>query len=99
MKIKDYWKKISKGSTIDSITKDDIKSLLIKIPNKQEKEKIIKTIDLINKKIELQSKKIEDLKLFKLSLREELFYMFPTDNKKLSEILIKWNKKNKAKFH
>ena len=95
LKIKDYWKKISKGSTIDSITKDDIKSLLIKIPNKQEKEKIIKTIDLINKKIELQSKKIEDLKLFKLSLREKIFYMFPTNNKKLSEILIKWNKKNK----
>ena len=64
LKMKDYWKKISKGSTIDSITSDDIKSLLIKTPNKKEEEKIIKTIDLINKKIELQSKKIEDLKLF-----------------------------------
>ena len=73
LKIKDYWKKISKGSTIDSITKDDIKSLLIKIPNKQEKEKIIKTIDLINQKIELQSKKIEDLKLFKKGLIKKFF--------------------------
>ena len=68
LKMKDYWKKISKGSTIDSITSDDIKSLLIKTPNKKEEEKIIKTIDLINKKIELQSKKIEDLKLFKKGL-------------------------------
>ena len=68
LKIKDYWKKISKGSTIDSITSDDIKSLLIKTPNKKEEEKIIKTVDLINKKIELQSKKIEDLKLFKKGL-------------------------------
>lgn len=68
LKMKDYWKKISKGSTIDSITSDDIKSLLIKTPNKKEEKKIIKTIDLINKKIELQSKKIEDLKLFKKGL-------------------------------
>ena len=73
LKMKDYWKKISKGSTIDSITSDDIKSLLIKTPNKKEEEKIIKTIDLINKKIELQSKKIEDLKLFKKGLSTTIF--------------------------
>lgn len=73
LKIKDYWKKISKGSTIDSITSDDIKSLLIKMPNKQEEEKIIKTIDLVNKKIELQSRKIEDLKLFKKGLANKIF--------------------------
>lgn len=73
LKMKDYWKKISKGSTIDSITSDDIKSLLIKTPNKKEEEKIIKTIDLINKKIELQSKKIEDLKLFKKGLLQKQY--------------------------
>ena len=73
LKMKDYWKKISKGSTIDSITSDDIKSLLIKTPNKKEEEKIIKTIDLINKKIELQSKKIEDLKLFKMCTLDRFF--------------------------
>ena len=95
LKNKDYWKKISKGSTIDSITSDDIKNLNIKLPSEKELNKISNFMDLINKKIELQSKKIEVLKLFKLFLREKLFYMFPTDNKKLSEILIKWNKKNK----
>ena len=73
LKMKDYWKKISKGSTIDSITSDDIKSLLIKTPNKKEEERIIKTIDLINKKIELQSKKIEDLKLFKVRTLDRYF--------------------------
>ncbi len=87
LKTKDYWKKISKGSTIDSITSDDIKSLLIKTSNKKEEEKIIKTIDLINKKIELQSKKIEDLKLFKLSKYSSVFSK--TNNKiKLSDICI-----------
>ena len=67
LKVKGYWKKISKGSTIDSITSDNIKSLVIKTPSKKEQEKIIRTIDLINKKIKLQTKKIETLKLFKSS--------------------------------
>ena len=67
LKEKGYWKKISKGSTIDSITSDNIKSLVIKTPSRKEQEKIIRTIDLINKKIELQTKKIEALKLFKSS--------------------------------
>lgn len=94
LKMKDYWKKISKGSTIDSITSDDIKSLLIKTPNKKEEEKIIKTIDLINKKIELQSKKIEDLKLFKLYTKNQIFKDYD-EIFKLKDILVKWNKKNK----
>ena len=84
LKMKDYWKKISKGSTIDSITSDDIKSLLIKTPTKKEEEKIIKTIDLINKKIELQTKKIEDLKLFKKGLLYKEFND-KQKNKKLSD--------------
>jgi len=94
LKMKDYWKKISKGSTIDSITSADIKSLLIKTPNKKEEEKIIKTIDLINKKIELQSKKIEDLKLFKSYTKIRLFQN-GDKTIKLGDILTKWNKKNK----
>ena len=73
LKEKGYWKKISKGSTIDSITSDNIKSLVIKTPSRKEQEKIIRTIDLINKKIELQTKKIEDLKLFKLCILKHIF--------------------------
>lgn len=84
LKMQDYWKKVSKGSTIDSITSDDIKSLLIKIPNKKEEEKIIKTIDLINKIIELQTKKIENLKLFKKGLLYKEFND-KQKNKKLSD--------------
>ena len=92
LKMKDYWKKISKGSTIDSITSDDIKSLLIKTPNKKEEEKIIKTIDLINKKIELQSKKIEDLKLFKKGLNCKVFSNCK-DEFILKNILVEYNKR------
>ena len=73
LKEKGYWKKISKGSTIDSITSDNIKSLIIKTPSKKEQEKIIRTIDLINKKIELQTRKIKALKLFKLCILKHIF--------------------------
>ena len=94
LKVKGYWKKISKGSTIDSITSDNIKSLVIKTPSKKEQKKIIRTIDLINKKIELQTKKIEALKLFKSYTKNEIFkngdYVC-----KLGTILKKWNEKNK----
>ena len=95
LKMKDYWKKISKGSTIDSITSDDIKSLLIKTPNKKEEEKIIKTVDLINKKIELQSKKIEDLKLFKLYYYNIIFSSKLYDCFKLGDVVSCLDKKRK----
>ena len=93
LKMKDYWKKISKGSTIDSITSDDIKSLLIKTPNKKEEKKIIKTIDLINKKIELQSKKIEDLKLFKKGLINHIIKNIEIEKIPLKNILVEQNNK------
>ena len=88
--------KIAQGHSIVHLYNDNLKVVNLNIPEIDEQEKIANTLELLDKKIELQSRKIEDLKLFKLSLREKLFYMFPTDNKKLSEILIKWNKKNKA---
>ena len=73
LKINDYWKKISKGSTIDSITSNDIRNLNINFPNSTETKKIVKTLDLLDKKIFLQTKKIEDLKLFKLYNYDNLF--------------------------
>ena len=85
------------GTSYPAINSNDLGNIKIFYPNNfKEQKKIGDFLSLLDKKIELQSKKIEDLKLFKLSLREKLFYMFSTDNKKLSEILIKWNKKNKA---
>ena len=64
------------------------------MPSIKEQEKISNFLSLLDKKIELQTKKIEDLKLFKTCTRNELFKNF--DYKcKLKDILIKWNKKNK----
>ena len=91
------YKLISTGSLLEKqrVHYSQFKELEINLPTNKEQVKISNFLSLLDKKIELQSKKIEDLKLFKLSLREKIFYMFPTNNKKLSEILIKWNKKNK----
>ena len=62
--------------------------------NIYEQEKIGKLLSLLDKKIELQSKKIEDLKLFKLYTKNQLFR---SGEKvvKLKDILNKWNEKNK----
>ena len=87
LKEKGYWKKISKGSTIDSITSDNIKSLVIKTPSRKEQEKVIRTIDLINKKIELQTKKIEALKLFKKGLISKLLNEYNYEIMKIKDVL------------
>ena len=87
--------KYAQGDSIVHLYTDKIKKLKLNLPSYAEQKIVSNILELLDQKIELQSRKIEDLKLFKLFLREKLFYMFPTNNKKLSEILTKWNKKNK----
>lgn len=62
--------------------------------DKKEQDKISKFLSLINKKIELQSRKIEVLKLYKIYTKNELL---KNGDKicNLSEILTKWNERNK----
>ena len=65
------------------ISKSEFEKLEIKCtPNLSEQEKIGNMLDLLDKKIELQSKKIEDLKLFKKGLLIKEF-----NNKKCSNKL------------
>lgn len=83
------------GAQHYNIGQEDLRQVSIFVPSKEEQTKIANFLSLLDKKIELQTKKIEDLKLYKLSLREKLFNMFETEEKTLSKILVKWNKKNK----
>ena len=77
------------------ISKSEFEKLEIKCtPNLSEQEKIGNMLDLLDKKIELQSKKIEDLKLFKLYIKNQIFKDYD-EIFKLKDILVKWNKKNK----
>jgi type I restriction enzyme S subunit len=60
------------GGTQKFIALDKIRKLKIKMPSRKEQEKIVSLFNLLDKKIELQSKKIEDLKLFKKGLIHQM---------------------------
>ena len=64
----------------------------ISIPTIIEQEKIGKTLSLLDKKIELQNKKIEDLKLFKKGLNKNIFSNF-NGKYKVDELIKEYNKK------
>ena len=90
-------KEIIKHSSITTraLTSGSLLSQMsISIPTIIEQEKIGKTLSLLDKKVELQAKKIEDLKLFKLYTKNQIFKDYD-EIFKLKDILVKWNKKNK----
>ena len=64
---------LANGFKVYGISKETINKLNIKIPSIKEQSKIANTLYLLDKKIELQTKKIEDLKLFKLSKYNSVF--------------------------
>ncbi|MFR5756091.1 MAG: restriction endonuclease subunit S [Lachnospiraceae bacterium] len=72
----------------------DIGKCKISITSINEQQKIGKMLNILDRKIELQSKKIEDLKLFKLYTKNQIFNDYD-EVFKLKDILVKWNKKNK----
>ncbi len=65
----------------------------ISIPTIIEQEKIGKTLSLLDKKIELQNKKIEDLKLFKKGLIDYIIKNIETEKIPLKSILVEQNYK------
>ena len=83
---------MANGFKVYGISKDNIGKLSAKIPSKEEQIKIAKTLNLLDKKIELQSKKIEDLKLFKKGHNK---YIFKNNNQSftLKDLLIEYNNK------
>lgn len=56
--------KVAQGHSVVHLYNDNLKKVSINIPSIQEQKRISDTLELLDKKIELQSKKIEDLKLF-----------------------------------
>ena len=64
---------LANGFKVYGISKEAINKLNIKIPSIKEQSKIANTFYLLDKKIESQNKKIEDLKLFKKGLSNNIF--------------------------
>jgi type I restriction enzyme, S subunit len=68
------WKKLSQGSTFESINGNDIKNILVNIPSKAEEQiKISDFFDTINSKIKLQQEKIVLLKEQKKGYMQKIF--------------------------
>jgi len=71
--IQKQYKTLSAGGVVSNISSELVYSVKLNIPSKEEQLKVAKFLSLLDKKIELQSKKIEDLKLFKLGKMNMIF--------------------------
>ena len=80
------WKKYDESTGVPSLSCSTIEKVDCYIPSKNEQIKVSNFLSLLNKKIELQSEKIEDLKLFKKGLFDKLFKDIDGDNYLLSDI-------------
>ena len=67
------WKKYNESTGVPSLSCSIIEKVDCHIPSLEEQTKISNFLSLLDKKIELQSKKIEDLKSFKKGLHNILF--------------------------
>ena len=93
-KYKGEWKKLSKGSTIDSITSNDLKNINVTLPDETEQEKISNFLSLLDKKIELQQRKIEALKIYKKGLIQKMYQKNYNNKIKMEKILIQKSIRN-----
>ena len=93
-KTRNHLASVSTQTALTGITTKDFFNTKFNYPSIKEQEKVVITLDLLDKKIELQSEKIEALKLFKLYTKNQIFNDYDKVFK-LKDILVKWNKKNK----
>ena len=75
------------GTSYPAISANDLGTITVSLPNIKEQEKISKTLSLLDKKIELQSK-IEDLKLFKKGLFNMIFNEVDGKDYLLSDVVL-----------
>ena len=76
--------KVAQGYSIVHLYNDNLRDIIIKMPSLKEQNQVANVLELLDKKIELQSKKIEALKLYKMCISKKLF-----DNKNLTTTLLK----------
>lgn len=74
MKVDDFWKKVSTGSTFESISSSDIKGALIIIPKSQEEQTAIgQFFKQLDDTISLQAKQLKTLENLKQALLAKMF--------------------------
>ncbi|GAA5414805.1 restriction endonuclease subunit S [Ureaplasma ceti] len=96
-----YWKRISCGSTFESLNSDNIKSLELIIPEKIEQEKIGKFFLVLDNIITLYKKKCEKLEIIRKSLIENVFIDlgFNQPNIRFKEFNSKWINKTFSELY
>ena len=65
--------KLAQGASVVHVYNDQLKKLRLSIPTIQEQEKIAAFFSLIDKKIELQTEKVEELKNYKKGFMQKIF--------------------------
>ena len=76
---------LANGFKVFGISKNDICNLNVRIPSKIEQEKISKFLILLDKKIELQKRKVDALKIYKKGLIQQLFNLNDCEEKHVSD--------------
>ena len=91
---------LANGFKVYGISKNNICDLDVKIPSKNEQEKIAILFSLLDKKIELQKRKIEALKIYKKGLIQRIYNKKYNNNIKIGTIITQKsirNSKNEVK--
>lgn len=68
-----YWRKLSTGSTFESINSDDIKGAHVKFPKAEEQKLIGDFFSNLDQTITLQQRKLDQMKIMKKSLLKAMF--------------------------
>ena len=84
--------KVAQGHSVVHLYNDNLKYVSINVPSIKEQNKIANMLELLDKKTELQTKKIEDLKLFKKGLNKFVFSNC-TDEYKIENLIIEYSNK------
>ena len=94
---KKYYSQVSEnlGARINQITTANIKEFEFFFPNGlEERDKISKFLDLVDQRIAIQSRVIEDLKKLKAAIEDRCFNQFKGESVRLADILIERNEKS-----
>ena len=89
------WNKLN-STTITRIYNDNLRELIIKYPSVEEQEKIVSLLSLLDQRIAVQNKVIEDLKKLKTALCEHL-YNETNPNCRIGDIVEQSSVRNRAK--
>ena len=79
------WKKYDESTGVPSLTANTIENIKYYIPNLKEQQKIANLFTLIDKKINLQTQKVELLKRYKKGLIQQLFNLKTREEKHVSD--------------